>query len=282
MSRFRMGAAIAWLALSVPGRAVAGGGWIQPAGSIYAKVGVSSISTDMFHTNDGGSVKTARFKNLAVQLYGEYGLANRLSAVFDVPAYRRHAFVTASPASGLGDVGLEFKYGLFTGVAPVAVGVGAEFPTGNQDAIGRNFINPADIIHLPTGDGEFNVWTRAYISHSFFPTRAFVTADAGYNFRSKGLTNQYQAGAQAGYRLFEKLWILGNLRRLAPAGRVDPGRIFSSVGIGEGVEYTSYGVGMSYEFMPHTSAAFEFASATGVAKNIYGGANLSLGLAVDL
>ena len=87
---------------------------------------------------------------------------------------------------------------------------------------------------------------------------------------------------QAGYRVCDKLWLTGNVKRFATAGRSDPSRIFSSVGIGEGVEYTSYGLGGAYQFVPRTSATFDLSSAFGGVKNIYGGVRLSLGLAMDL
>jgi hypothetical protein len=282
LMKYRILIALTFLILTCANTLLAGGGWIKNAGSLYTKVGLTMLNTTKFHAPDGSLVTTAEFQTMSIQLYGEYGIIDRLSAVFNVPFFRRHAYVTASSVSGVGDIGVELKYGILTEEFPLAFGVGFEIPTGDQTAFGRNTTNPANIIFLPTGDGEFNIWTRLYASHSFYPSPAFVTVDAGYNFRTKGLTNQYQAGAQVGYKFFDAVWLFGNLRRFATAGTADPSLVFSAVGIGEGVEYTTYGFGLSYEFIPHFSVTFDFASAFGTAKNIYSGANLGFGIAVDL
>jgi len=281
MCRANNGTAVILLMLTISIQAIAGGGWIKKAGALYTKVGVTTLSTTKFHANDGILVSTAEFQTLTIQVYGEYGIIDRLSAVFDIPVFRRHAYVTADAVSGIGDVGVELKYGILAEEFPLAFGVGAEFPTGDQNAFGRNKTNPANIIFLPTGDGEFNVWTRVYASHSFFPAPAFVSLDAGYNFRTKGLTNQYQAGAQVGYKFFGTIWLFGNLRRFATAGAANPAFIYSSVGVGEGVEYTTYGFGLSYEFIPRFNVTFDLASALGTVRNIYSGTNLGFGIAVD-
>ena len=173
------------------------------------------------------------------------------------------------------------KYGLLSGEVPVAFGVRFELPTGDKNAFGRNLSNPDAIIYLPTGDGEFNTWARAYASHSFHPVPAFVSVDAGYNFRTQGLTDQYQAGLQVGYKPIEALWLFGNLRRLALVARANTNLIYNAIGVGEGVEYTTYGFGASYGFLPHLSVSLDAASAFGTVKNIYGGLNFGFGVAVD-
>ena len=281
MTRLHRAVVVLVLFIAFPAAAVAGGGWINKPGALYAKVGVTTINTNMFHANDGSTVLTADFQDLTVQVYAEYGILERLSAQVDLPLIRRHAYVTAQPVSGIGDLGLGLKYGILTRDFPVALAVSLELPTGDRNAFGRNKSDPASIVYLPTGDGELNVWTRLYASHSFYPAPVFLTIDAGYNSRTKGLTDQYQAGLQGGSKFFDRLWLFGNLRRLATAGRAKPEIIFSSIGVGEGVEYTSYGLGASLEVIPHVSATFDLASAFGKVKNIYGGVNLGFGIAVD-
>ena len=75
--------------------------------------------------------------------------------------------------------------------------------------------------------------------------------------------------------------MFGNLKRFATAGNAKPALIYSSVGLGEGVEYTTYGLGLSYEVVHHVAATFDLASAFGTVKNIYSGVNLGGGVSVD-
>jgi hypothetical protein len=262
--------------------ALGGGGWIQQPGSLYAKLGFTTLSTNQFHASDGSLVTTADFSTQTFQLYGEYGIAQNISVVFDVPFFKRSKFETAEAASGFGDVGVEFKYGALTGEVPVALGVGFGLPTGNEKAFARNLNNAQVISFQPTGDGEFNTWVRAYASRSFHPGPAFVSLDAGFNFRTEGVTNQYQIGFQAGYKFFDAIWLFGNLRRLGTAGTANNALIFNSIGVGEGVEYTSYGFGVSYSVSELLSLTADVASAFGGVRNIYSGANIGFGVAVEL
>jgi hypothetical protein len=71
------------------------------------------------------------------------------------------------------------------------------------------------------------------------------------------------------------------VRRLALVGQANTQLIFNAIGVGEGVEYSSYGMGISYGFLPHLSISLDAASAFGPVKNIYSGTNVGFGIAVD-
>ncbi len=268
--------------LLLGGEAHAGGGWARRPHSLYVKLAATTLTSDAFHISNGTVVRTADFNTQTLQLYVEYGVLNRLSAVLDAPVFKRAAYVTASSASGIGDLGLTLKYAILTGRFPASLGIGAEFPTGNRQAFGVNKNNPEVRIVLPTGDGEFNTWLRTYVSHSFHLWPGFASIDVGYNLRTMGFTNQYQANLQLGYKASNAVWVFGDLRRFATAGTPRGGAVFSSIGIGEGVEYTSYGMGLSVEVAPHTDLTGNVSGGLGRAKNIYSGLNLGFGIAVDL
>lgn len=277
-----LGSLLACSLLLFGGEAHAGGGWARRPHSLYVKLAGTTLASTAFHTSDGNVVRTADFNTQTIQLYMEYGVINRLSAILDAPVFKRAAYATASPASGIGDFGLVLKYAVLSGRFPTSLGIGAEFPTGNRRAFGANKHNPEARIFLPTGDGEFNTWLRSYVSHSFHPRPAFASVDVGYNLRTMGFTNQYQMNLQLGYRPSDAVWLFGGLRRLATAGTPRGGAAFSSIGIGEGVEYTSYGVGLSVEVAPHMDVTGDVSGGLGRAKNIYSGFNFGFGVAADL
>lgn len=263
-----------------PSRAQAGGGWIDPPGSFYLKASVSSLRSESYHANDGHTVRTAEFSDLTLGVYAECGLWPRLAAEVDLPLLRRHSFPGAEPVSGPGDIGIGLKYGIATGSTPLAVGVTVEIPTGDRDAFGRNLLQPESIIRLPTGDGEWNAWARIHASHSFSPAPAYMSIDAGYNIRTRGLTDQYRAGVSGGYRPIERLALSGGVRRMGTVGAANPSLVYSAVGIGEGVAYTAWDLGLAYGVVPSVSVTADLSSAFGGVRNLYGGTVVTLGVAI--
>lgn len=258
----------------------AGGAWIRTPGSWYAKLNATTLSSDVFYTSAGKRLETSNFSTQTIQLYGEYGIVPNLQTVVDIPVFKRAAFATSEASFGPGDATIELRYGLFTGDYPIAVGVGIELPIGEKQKLAASKVEPGAFINLPTGDGEWNSWLRGYASHSFFPVPAYISLDAGYNFRTLDFTNQYAVGIQGGYKLFDALWLNAALRRLATAGTPNPA-VLSSIGIGEGVEYTSYSIGAAWEVVQHISITFDYLSAFGGIRNIYSGSNISMGIAVE-
>lgn len=264
----------------------AGGGWVRKPSSFYAKLGYATLRSDKFFSIGGQSVTTSPFSLQSLNFYAEYGLplgsigVEGVEAMVNFPLYRRSSFETTEAVSSLGDLMIELKYALLKGDFPVALGVAAEFPTGDENAIARDKDFPEAFIALPLGDGEFNIWTKIYASHSFYPVNAYVSVDMGYNFRTEGFTNQYQFGAEIGYKFLNAIWVVGKLRRFAGVGAPNED-LFGGFGLGEGVEYTANAVELAYQPFNHVWVTAEYASAFGGLRNIYSGANLTLGAAVE-
>ncbi len=261
------------------------GAWTRKQNSLYAKIGISMIGTNTFYTHTGNKIQTADFRAWSVDLYGEYGILDRLTGVVKFPAAKRARFETSEAKLGIGDLGLELKYGLLAGNIPIALGLGVELPTGDQNGFGLlkdQTNNPGGFIRQPTGDGELNTRATLYLSHSFYPVPAFISFEGGYNFRTKNFTDEYAFGLQAGYKLASKVWLQANLRGLGPV--TDPDSELAgaaAIGLGEGVQYTSYGFGAAYEVDQHYSVIVDFFSAFGKITNIYSGVNFVVGISVE-
>jgi len=260
--------------------AYAGGGWTRARSGGYAKIGVTAVSTKTYHPLTGGSIETVRFRQQVVGLYAEYGLTDRWEAMLNTPVYRRAAYTTATPSQGFGDMQMGVRYGVLRGKWPLAVGVVVEAPTGNAEARGRNRQDPRLSIALPTGDGEWNVWTRAAVSHSLAPRLpAYVTFDAGYNQRTRGFTSQYTYGAELGYQV-GSAWLMASVHTLASVRSPRSDRL-ASIGLGEGVEYSTYSAGVNYAVTKHWWATANVAGGFGRLRNVYSGAQLTAGVAVE-
>lgn len=258
--------------------ALAGGGWTRKKKKGYVKVGLTSVNTNRYHPLTGGTVETARFRQQVYSVYGEYGLSDRLEATLNFPFFRHAAFPGLTPGQGVGDPEVGLRYGVLTGKWPLAVQVAVEAPLGSPNVFGRGRADPNIYVRLPTGDGEWNVWTRATLSHSLGKLPAFFTLSAGYNKRTGGFTDQYSYGAQFGYHFFDNLWLTVTERTLDNVRPPDFNK-FGAIGLGEGVAYSSAGLGASYAVTKHLSATADWMAGFGKLRNVYSGNQYTAGLA---
>lgn len=261
------------------------GAWTRGPGSFYAKVALSTLRTSSFYTPDGDRISTANFSSTSLDLYAEYGLGRRLTGVVRFPIVKSASFETTETESGIGDLGLELKYGLRFGTSPLALGIGVELPTGDESGaadLDDQAGSPGGFIRLPTGDGEFNTRIILYASHSFHSMPTYVSAEAGYNLRSENFTDEYLFGLQAGYRVAGRLWLNANLRGVGPVTDPDRARSLEAAnGFGEGVQYVEIGIGAACDVVPHVGLTFDVLGAAGRITNVYSGTRLVFGLATE-
>ena len=260
--------------------AQAGGGWTRPQGHGYAKVGLTLANTTKYHPLEGGTVNTAQFRQQVYSVYAEYGLTPRLEATLNFPVFRRATFPNTSPGQGVGDPEFGLRYGLLTGKWPLAVQVAAQAPLGNPNTRGFNNNDPTDFVYLPTGNGQWNIWTRAALSHTLSTLPAFITLEAGYNLRTGGFTNQYTYGAQFGYKFFDKLWLTATARTLDNVHAPNPDKL-AKIGLGEGVAYSAASLGASYNITKNLSVTADVAGGFGKLRNVYSGVQSTFGVAVE-
>ncbi|MDQ2793214.1 MAG: hypothetical protein M3Y12_04295 [Bacteroidota bacterium] len=275
--RYLGGSAAALLLLAAT-PAHAGGGWTRQPGHGYAKVGLTLASTSSYHPLGGGTISTAPFRQQVYSLYAEYGLTKRLEATLNFPFFRRATFPDTSPGQGVGDPEMGLRYGLLTGKWPLAVQVAAQAPLGDPNAVGIVNNDPTNFVYLPTGNGQWNIWTRAALSHTLGQLSAFITLEAGYGFRTSGLTNQYTYGAQFGYQFFDKLWLTASVRSLDNVRAPNPAKL-ANIGLGEGVAYSAASLGASYALTKHLAATADVAAGFGKLRNVYSGLQTTVGVA---
>jgi hypothetical protein len=270
------------VAAYLPQQIHAQSGWTKPKNTYFLKVDYSTYTSSDFRNNEGSSLTTSDFTQNAVSLYGEYGITNRLTAIAFVPFYKQNSYETTNKVSGFGDVKLELKYALLTKSFPLSISVAPEFPTGTKDNFAVNKSNPLEQINLPSGDGEFNVWTTLAVSHSFIPSKLYASAYSAFNYRTtykeRDFQNQYQAGIELGYHFFDKVWVNTKVSILTGLGQQPATADFIR---GDGTSYTGMSVGALYEIGKNfgiTAQYFNSNSALVQAKNIYSNNILSFGL----
>ncbi|MCG9793285.1 transporter [Flavobacterium algicola] len=269
-------------ALYAPTAVQAQSGWTKPKDTYFLKVDYSSYTSSDFRNNTGNSLTTSDFTQNAISAYGEYGISNRLTAIAFVPFFKQNSYETTNKVSGFGDVKLELKYALLNKSFPLSVSIAPEFPTGKKDNFAVNKSNPLEQINLPSGDGEFNVWTTLAVSHTFTPLKLYASAYSAFNYRTKykerDFQNQYQAGVEVGYQFFDRLWVNTKVSILTGVGAQPTTADFIR---GDGTSYTGVSVGGLYEIGKNfglTAQYFNSNSAIVKAKNIYANNILSFGI----
>ncbi len=191
---------IAVLAL-LPLSTFAGGGWPQPKGKGFFKLGQNAIRSSAFFNPAGDVIDITTTSLYTTSLYGEYGLTGRLTGLFYFPffvrgtlneiEYRQSGNVEPGDAvNAIGDTDVGFKYAFLAGkpfYASFTVLLG--LPLGDTGG-GRSGI-------LQTGDGEFNQLVRLDASGSL-TDKVFVSAYVGFNNRTRGFSDEFRYGAEIG------------------------------------------------------------------------------------
>ncbi len=271
--------------LSAPARVEAQDGFVKNQGQLYSKLAFTSFASKDFYT------QTRDLRNLGqvftqrnVVLYGEYGIIDSLTAIVNFPLVRTNAFANTNTIVGIGDLSLGLKYGIRAGGFNFAASVNPEFPTGNADATVQTNDTGANLV-LPTGDGEFNVWSWLGASRGIPITGVswldgWASIGAGLNLRTKGLAHQIGLRAEVGIRFFQQVILQFQTRsQLVPSNEFEPGGFI----LGEGTEYVAVAALIGAK-IPRTPLSLELEWAQPVAsqQNLYSGPVFAAGLSVDL
>ncbi len=236
------------IALAVwPIFAIGQSGWTRPLEGWFVKLDGSYLNADRYFNPDGEELNTSAFRQTSFNLYAEYGFRDRLTFILQAPLLRLNSFETTNTVAGFGDLRLEAKYRLTNNELPISISIAPELPTGRANAYASNMAFPEDRINLPTGDGEFNLWTTLAASKSF--GKLYATTFAAYNFRTKYEGKQfrdlYQFGAEIGYNPLKSLWVNAKLRAQFSNGKSQ----FPELGFvrGDGTTYTLVSVEAFYK-----------------------------------
>jgi hypothetical protein len=269
------------LSISTMSLCRAQGGWTQPDGGMFVKVDWSYLNASEYATPDGERIETEAFIQHNINLYSEFGLSSRVTLLVQGPLLRSQRFATTTSATGLGDLRIDLKYRLTSDDLPVALSIGAEMPTGDPlRTVEVNAIPGLDQ-PLPTGDGEWNVWTTVAASRGWRKT--YLSAFAAANWRTSNddfdFVNLYQAGVEFGFRPADPLWLNLKLRAQFREGLGEvPEPYFL---YGDATTYTITALEAYYAFHPQWGATLTFLSGGDLIskmRNLYLAPVISLGV----
>ena len=261
-------------------------GWTRQKKTYFVKTSINLFNSSAYYNLDGEKLTTTEFRQQSLSLYGEYGITDRLTGIINFPMLKLNSYANTDVAVGIGDLKLEVKYALLRKNIPLSISVAPEFPTGSKNNYAQNTTS-ADQINLPTGDGEFNVWTTLAASHSFYPVPAYVSVSTAYNYRTQyngfSFRDQLKSNLEVGYKLLDVVWFNATLSAQTSIG-VKPVGTTEFIR-GEGTEFTALGLGASYQFIKGWSVALQgwgYSDLLFARKNIYSAPTYSIGVFYEL
>ena len=260
-------------------------GWTRRKNTYFAKLAYSYFQSSNYYNPSGEKMTTSLFRQQSVTFYGEYGVTDRFTVILHAPLFKANGYETTNTVYGIGDLKAEFKYRLLKNI-PLALSIAPEFPTGSRNNYATNKLNSQDQINLPTGDGEFNVWTTLAGSASFHPVPAYVSFSVAFNYRTRyediNFRNQLKYAAEAGYKIANTVWVNATLAAQQSLGEQSGVTDFVR---GDGTEFTALSLGAAYEFRSHWSVTAQVWSYNDIIfsrRNIYSAPTYSIGFYYEI
>lgn len=259
-------------------------GWVKQKGEVFASLGLQTFSSDRFFELNGDELKTNAFQQTSLDLYAEYGIFKKLTAIVTFPLQRWQSYTVSEVASGIGDAKIEFKVPLYQKGVYVAASIAPELPLAKGDQLTANKELPGVFINLPTGDGEFNVWNTLAVSTSggannlSYWTSGFGSYNVRTKYKDSEFSDQFKFGADFGVKLKNKLSLQANLIMQKKVGNKMLATDFIR---GEGNEFTIYSLSLSYEVIKNWSIYTRYSNFLNgpiAQKNLYSGSIFNFGV----
>ncbi len=270
--------------LIVP-NAQAQSGWAKEKNEGFFQTSFYSFSSKNYFTLGSEKLTTNKFEQSSIVFYGEYGISDRLTLITNLPLQNFNGFETTESVSGLGDLRLEFKYAVLKKHLPLAVSIAPEIPTGKANNFAKSQVNNFERINLPSGDGEFNVWTTVATSFALGNIPFYGSIFTSYNFRTqyKGVSfsDQVVVGIEAGYHIRKKVWVNARLNALTSVNEITEVTDFVR---GDGTEYTGYSFGANIPIINNIHLSLNYRNFNDwifSRKNIYSGGGLGVGIYIQ-
>lgn len=221
-------------------------GWTKEKTEGFYQLSFQSMKSKDYYSLEGELLNTNQFSQQSLVFYGEYGVTDKFTIIANWPLQTWNGFETTETVSGLGDLRLEFKHALLKRYFPLSISVAPELPIGRANHFSKSKVNDFEQINLPSGDGEFNVWTTLATSFALPSIPFYGNLFSSYNFRTQyeevSFSDQFAVGVEIGYHIADFVWVNARLNALKSVDEVEVATDFVR---GDGSEYTGYSFGAS-------------------------------------
>ena len=257
-------------------------GWTKQKTEGFYQLSFQSMKSKDYFSLGGELLETNRFSQQSLVFYGEYGLTDKFTIIANWPLQTWNGFETTETVSGLGDLRLEFKHALLKKYFPLSISVAPELPIGRANHFAHSKINDFEKINIPSGDGEFNVWTTLATSFALPDIPFYGNIFTSYNFRTQydgvSFSDQFAIGAEIGYHIADVVWVNARLNALKS---VDDVPVATDFVRGDGSEYTGYSFGASVPVYKNIHLSLNYRNYNDwifSRKNIYSSGVLGIGV----
>lgn len=258
--------------------ALAGGGWPQKKKGYFAKLSEYTIISKYYFASDGTVIDIPRSSYFGTQVYFEYGITDKLTAIGNIPFFARSSkeatkdglgmiLDPAESINSLGDIDLAFKYGFYQNNGwALATQLTVGIPLGEN--------NGGNSGMLQTGDGEFNQMIEMHLSKSL-KNNAYMSLTAGFNNRASNFSDEFRYLVEGG-KQFGKFWGILRVNGVKPVDETS--EITPNYGVfGNRVEYLGISPEISYSANDNFGVAFG-AGFAAYGKNLLASPSFSIGI----
>ncbi len=240
--------------------------WTKGKNNGYYKLSAWYLNYDEHFTDAGDKDPNRTRTQFNINAYAEYGISDKLDIIGYVPFFinsqnnqisgtNGSTISNGESVSAIGDIDLGARYNLYkkgnwAADVKLLLGLPTGETTGGSDG------------SFQSGDGEFNQYLSSSLGYSTSINNLpfYAKSYLGYNNRSKGFSDEFRTGLEAGINLFnEKFWLIGRvnvvkslkngtLNAVTGNGSIFANNIeFSSFGF-EGAYYITDKIGVSASF----------------------------------
>jgi hypothetical protein len=261
-------------------------GWTKAKGEGFFQTSFSTFGSKEYFNLGGEKLITNQFNQQSIVFYGEYGFTDKFTLIANLPLQNFNGFETTETVSGLGDLRLEFKHALLKKYFPLAISIAPEIPIGKANNFANSIVNDFERINLPSGDGEFNVWTTLATSFALGDFPFYGSLFGSYNYRTEydgiSFSDQMAVGVEFGYKIANTVWVNARLNGLTSVDEIIEVADFVR---GDGTEYTSYSFGASIPVYKEFHLNLTYRNYNDFLfqrRNIYSGGVFGIGVYYDL
>ncbi len=262
-------------------------GWTRSKGGIYAKTGVSTLTSDKYYDTEGKlNTGSRQFYQQMLSFYGEYGVTKNITAILNYPFLKFQRYKDFETVKGIANPQLELRFALFKKIPVVSLAVGGEIPIAKQNNFSVAKFESApgirESVNLPAGYADFNYWGTLAISSGFGNVPGWATISSQYVVRGKNYSNQARLGFEIGYKWTPIFWTNARLTGFYQANK--KAGTTGNITNGESTEYTTIAVGAAYEFKKHWSITADFQAYNDILvrlKNVYSAPFYQIGFSIE-
>lgn len=244
--------------------------WSKGKGNGYYKLSAWYLKYNQHYTDTGAKDPNATRTQFNTNLYAEYGITDKIDVIAYVPfvavssqnnqisGTTGNVIARGESVTSFGDVDLGINYGFYkkgkwTASAKLILGLPTGESSGGSDGSYQN------------GDGEFNQYVSANLGYSSalgnlpFYAKSYL----GYNNRSKGFSDEFRTGLEAGLNVIDsKLWLITRLNVVKSLKNGTLSAVNSNGSIfANNVEFSSFGFEAAYYITKKLGVALNFDSA---------------------